>query len=72
MIDEDQRRARLRGDKMVGRELDYPSHGGHKADAQLQAEVATLRKELAELRNLVVKGGGGAATTSNAASSSKH
>ncbi len=57
MIDEDQRRARLRGDKMVGRELSV-AHGGHgKGDAALSAEVAALRKELAELRQLVVKSG---------------
>jgi hypothetical protein len=54
MIDEDQRRARARGDKMVGREAEYTSGG--KSDSALASEVALLKKELAELRQLVTKG----------------
>jgi len=63
MIDEDQRRARLRGDKMVGREgttAGGRSYMGGKDDTTaLQAEVASLRKELTELRNLILKNNGG-------------
>ena len=55
---------------MVGRETSYTS-GNARGDPALTAEVATLRKELAELRGLVLAKNGGAAAPATAGGS-KH
>jgi hypothetical protein len=70
MIDEDQLRARQRGAKMVGREADFTAGG--RADPALAAEVAAMRKELAELRGLLAKSGIAGATAAPAAKTGGH